>query len=242
MDNEGIGDQLVQLTEKLSSVKGGRSILALATGVINFIPVAGASAIEYRNLHASAATSVKLAEFAKRIEKISKDIKNHEVRLDSLFDLVVELTKSLPSYIDSVAIEKLDDIDTIAGSLLRPPSPYSPVDVPGDEQLDLLVEERNFDLLLILIDEYPRIPEERKRLLRVKAYYGLKRFQDVYKLLVSLPLESLTRDEIEYFIWSCFEIGYKVHGTKALKQYNKLYTSRLTKLFNLSIKKRFGMA
>jgi hypothetical protein len=57
---------LIELTDKLQAVKGGRLLLALATGAMNAIPISaaiGSSVLEYRNLYASATTDQKIAKF-----------------------------------------------------------------------------------------------------------------------------------------------------------------------------------
>lgn len=211
---EKIGSNLVSLSDKLASVKGGRLILALATGAFNLVPVAGVATVEYKNLYASALTNDRLSELTGRIEGISKILKEHESRMDFIVSMIFDICQSLEHYLGDTAYEKVEQMDPVADSLLRPPAPYAAPDQSKLDQLDVLLEEKQYELLLALLDEFPDLPIERSRLLRTKSFYGLGRFRDIYTLLKKESLQDLSQEELESFTWASFELGYIVDATK----------------------------
>lgn len=238
---EKIGSNLASLSDKLASVKGGRLILALATGALNLVPVAGAATVEYKNLYASALTNDRLSELTGKIESVSKDLREHESQIDLIVSVIIDICHSLEHYLGDTAYEKVEQMDPVADSLLRPPAPYVAPDQSKLEQLDVLLEEKQYELLLALLDEFPDLPIERSRLLRTKSFYGLAKFRDIYTLLKQESLQDLSQEELEAFTWASFELGYIVDATKGLTYHERIYSSPAANLFRISIKKKFSI-
>ena len=237
---EKLGSTLASLAEKLASKRGGRLVLALASGALNLVPVAGASIVEYKNLYASASTDERLSQLAERVKELSRVLRDHANQLELLFKLIVDICKSLNLYLGDAAVSKLEDIDTIADSLLRPPTPYATREELKLDRSEILLEEKQFGLLLALLDESPNLRTERSRLLRVKALYGLRRFKDIYIILKKEPLQSLSQEELESFIWSCFELGYIVDATQGLTYHENNFSSAAANLFRRSVQTKFA--
>lgn len=238
---EKLGSTLASLTEKLASKKGGRLVLALASGAISLVPVAGASVVEYRNLYASASSDEGISKLAERVKELSMALEDHANKLELLFKLIVDICGSLNIYLGEDSVSKLDDMDAIADSLLRPPIPYANQEQIESDRYEILLEEKQYEFLLARLDESSELRNiERSRLLRTKALYGLQRFKDLYILLKKEPLENLTQEELESFIWACFELGYIVDATKAWAYHKKTFSSPVARLFRRSIHTRFG--
>jgi hypothetical protein len=235
-----LGSALASLAEKLASQRGGRLVLALASGALSLVPVAGASVVEYKNLYASASTDEKLSQLAEHVIQLSRILQDHANQLELLFKMIVDICNSLNLYLGDAAVSKLEDIDIIADSLLRPPTPYVTKEELKLDRSEILLEEKQYGLLLALLDESPNLRTERSRLLRVKALYGLGRFNDIYITLKKEPLQSLSQEELESLIWACFELGYIVDATQGLLYHEKAFSSPVANLFRRSIKTRFG--
>ena len=235
-----LGSALASLAEKLASQRGGRLVLALASGALSLVPVAGASVVEYKNLYASASTDERLSQLAEHVGQLSRMLQSHANQLELLFKMIVDICKSLNLYLGEDAVSKLEDIDAIADSLLRPPTPYVTPEELKLDRSEILLEEKQYELLLALLDESPELRIERSRLLRTKALYGLRRFKDIYILLKKEPLQSLSQEELESLIWACFELGYIVDATQGLIYHEKAFSSPVANLFRRSIKTRFG--
>ena len=77
---EKFGTTLASLTERLTSVKGGRLILALAVGALELVPYGGAAVVEYKNLYASAATNERLAQLVKRVDYLAQILKEYAIK------------------------------------------------------------------------------------------------------------------------------------------------------------------
>ncbi len=243
-DNEQknpVAEGIASLVNELSSVKGGRLVLALALGVLSVVPVAGAvaaAAVEYKNLYAEAEVNGQLGELRARIDELGNKLRDHASQLNLLFDLIVEISTSLKDYLGSAALSKVEEMDSVAGSTLAPPSnaaSYTP-----SPELESLVEEKDFDNLLAILDGLPETSSDRARRLRTKALYGLHRYTDLYALIIKEPLSSLTQEELEALIWSCFEIGYTPDGTKAFRYHEEHHRSTTAHFFRLSVKSRFA--
>ena len=237
-----IAKTLSDLTDKLETVKGGRLILAFATGAMSAIPVVsgvGSEILEYRNIYASAAVDDKIAKLATDIEEVSKALSAQAEQLNTVFDIIEQICSKLNDYMDPVAFGKVDDMDAIAGSLLKPTIPERVQDLIASSQLDILLEEKSFQSILLRLDELPQLPLARSRLVRTKALYGLGKFEDVYVLLKKDPLGSLSQEELEDFIWSCFQLGYKPDAMTALQYHNNNFSSPASQLFRSSVKTRF---
>jgi hypothetical protein len=239
-----LGLTLASLTDRLASVRGGRLVLALGTGALNFVPVvggaAGAAIVEYKNLYASASTNQRLSQLSDRVEQLSEALQKHTEQLDLLFNMIVDICQSLNVYLGDAAISKLDDLDPIAYSLLRPPAPHTTTEESRVNQLEVLLEEKQYELLLALLDEFPDLRAERSRLLRAKALYGLGSFGTLYALLRKEPLQSLSQEELESFIWASFELGYIVDATQGFLHHEKIFSSPTANLFRISIRAKFG--
>jgi len=237
---EKVGQNLASLSDRLASVKGGRLILALATGVFNLVPVAGAATVEYKNLYASALINDSLSELTEKIKDISKVLKEHENRIDFIVSMISDICQSLEHYLGNIAYATIEQIDPVADSLIRPSAPYAAPNQSKLDQLDVLLEEKQYELLLALLDEFPDLPIKRSRLLRTKSFYGLGRFRDIYALLKKESLQDLSQEELESFTWASFELGYIVDATKGLTCHEKMYGTTAANLFRISIKKKFS--
>lgn len=241
---EKFGLTLASLADKLASLRGGRLVLALGTGAMNFVPVAGAAVgaavVEYKNLYASAATNERLSQLSDRIEELAKTLQEHTDHLDILFNMISDICQSLQLYLGEAAILKLDDLDHIADSLVRPPAPYTVPEESSLDQLEVLLEEKQYELLLALLDEYTHLRVERSRALRTKALYGLGRFEALYTLLRKETLQNLSQEELECFIWASFELGYTIDATQAFTYHEKTFSSPTANLFRISLRAKFG--
>ena len=237
---EKFGSMLASLAEKVASKRGGRLVLALASGALNLVPVAGASIIEYKNLYASASTDERLSQLAERVIELSGTLREHANQLELLFELIVDICKSLDLYLGEAAVSKLEDIDSVADSLLRPPTPYATREELKLDRAEILLEEKQYELLLALLDESPNLRADRSRLLRVRALYSLRRFRDIYIILKKEPLQSLSQEELESFIWSCFELGNIVDATQGLTYHERNFSSAVAILFRQSVQTKFS--
>jgi hypothetical protein len=233
---------LSDLTNKLEAVKGGRLILAFATGAMNVIPIVsgvGSGILEYRNIYASAAVNDRIAALAANIDEVSKALNDQTERLNTLFEMIEQISSRLKDYMDPIAFSKVDDMDVIAGSLLKPSVPECPQDFAASNQLDILLEERSFKNILLRLDDLPQLPVARSRLVRTKALYGLSKFEDIYVLLKKEPISALSQEELEDYIWSCFQLGYNVDATVALQHHEHNFNSSASQLFRSAVKTRF---
>ena len=154
--------------------------------------------------------------------------------------MISDICQSLKHYLGDIAYETVEQIDPVVYSLLRPPAPYAAPDQSKLDQLDVLLEEKQYELLLALLDEFPDLPIERSRLLRTKSFYRLGRFRDIYTLLKKESLQDLSQEELESFTWASFELSYIVDATKGLTYHEKIYDTPAANLFRISIKKKFG--
>jgi len=240
---EKLGTTLASLAGKLTSVRGGRLLLALATGALSNVPVAsalGTAVIEYKNLYAAAATDERLSELGDQVEEIERALRDHTDQLDLLFTMIFNLAGILANYLGEAAASKIEDLDRVADSLLRTPSPNALPAQSTIEQFRVLLNEKQWESVLAFLDEDTRINAERSRLYRTKALYGLGRFKEVYTLLRNEALDKLSQEELECFIWASFEIGYIVDGTQAISYHRRNCLSASANLFRLSVQARFA--
>jgi len=219
-------------------------LLALATGALSSVPVAaalGTAVIEYKNLYAAAATDERLSEVSDRVEEIGRALQDHTDQLDLLFAMIFGLAEILANYLGEAAASKIDDLDRVADSLLRTPTNYALPAQSTIDQLQVLLNEKQWESVLAFLDEDTRIFAERSRLYRTKALYGLARFKEIYTLLRKEAFDQLSEEELECFIWASFEIGYIADATHALSYHRKNYVSPPANLFRLAIQAKFGL-
>lgn len=242
--DQRLGTTLASLAERLASVKGGRLILALGTGALSAIPVAGtavgAAGLEYRNLYAAALTNERVAQLAERVEEVSRALQEHDSQLDLLFEMIVGVCELLDYSLGSAVSSKVDDLDQVADTLFRPDPRYVNPTQSSVDHLQTLLDERNYAQLLNLLDDLPDLPSERYRLLRTKALYGLESFDELYVLLRKVPLNNLSQEELEAFVWSCLELGNTVDAARALRHHEANLAAPAAKLFRLSARARFA--
>ena len=231
------GDDLAKLADKLQTVRGGRFILALATGVINLVPVAGSATVEYKNLHAAAATDEQIGRLANDIASLESELANHGERIDDLFSMVTEIASRLQGQLGAEALEPAWAFDDVADALLRPAAPTASVREPIADA-SRLVDEGLFEPALAALDGQPAYRTD-LRIVRLRALGGLGRYRVVYGLLRKESTDSLVPDEHEMFIWACFELGFHPEGIAALREYEAGHKDRRAKLFALSVKTRF---
>ena len=238
--DQRLGTTLASLAERLASVRGGRLVLALGTGALSAIPVAGTAVLEYKNLYAAALTNDKVAQLAEGVDQVSRALQDHDSQLDLLFELIVGVCELLDYVLGPTALSKVDDLDQVADTFFRPDPRYADPTESSVDFLQTLLDERNYAQLLNLLDDLPNLNPERSRLLRTKALYGLKSFDELYVLLLKVPLNNLTQEELEDFIWSCFELGNTVDAARAMRHHEDNLASPAAKLFRLSAWARFA--
>ena len=117
----GIG-QTVKWTKKIDTRIS--KIVKLPKQAYNLSSSVNAT-VEYKNLYASALTNDGLSKLTGRIEDISKVLKEHESRMDLLVSMIFDICQSLEHYLGDTAYEKVEQMDPIADSLLRPPAPHA---------------------------------------------------------------------------------------------------------------------
>lgn len=232
------GDSVAQLAEKLTDVRGGRLLLALATGVVNLVPVIGSTAVEYKNLYAAAATNASVAALQVEVQTITKALEEHSGQLEQHYLMIEQVGNRLQEFLGEDALSKVQDLDQIADAFLRPNTLQQESPIVLDD-LDSLLDEQKYEQLLNILDEID-LTSRRARLLRTKALTGMEAYTDLYILLRREDPNSLTQEELESFIWSCFHCGYMPDGVQSLRIHITNFRGLPAELFRKAVHSKFS--